>query len=272
MIRRAVYGFVCLLLGLHLAPQVSLAQETCRQLTATGNPEYPPYLWRDPQDPQRLIGVNADLLEQVGKALGLEVKVVYGGPWSRAQEEVRTGHIDLLAGYFITQAREHAMDFISPPFLFTPSVVWVRQDGAFAYDKWSDLKGRKGGTLVNNSHGQAFDDYARANLDLEAVPSARQAFEKLLLKRNDYVVYEQFPGMALAGQLNIDEQLKTLAPAVSSEGLYLAFSRASPCNQPQLRERLAQKMKQVVSGRLPQRLLERNLQRWKQQQPAAQVP
>ncbi|MGE8168663.1 substrate-binding periplasmic protein [Pseudomonas putida] len=254
-----------LLLALCLAPAAVWAQDTCRQLTATGNPEYPPYLWRDPEDPQRLIGANADLLRQVGASLGLEVKVIYAGPWSRAQEEVRTGHIDLLAGYFITQARQQTMNFIRPPFLSTPSVVWVRQDSSLRFQGWDDLKGHKGGTLVNNSHGQQFDDYAKANLTLEAVPTARQAFEKLLLRRSEYVVYEQYPGMALARMLGIDQRLKVLEPAVSSEGLYLALSRASPCNQAQLRQQLAEQMKQVVAGPLPQQLLELNLQRWQQQ-------
>ena len=62
-------------------------------------------------------------------------------------------------------------------------------------------EGRKGGTLVNNSHGQQFDEYAQAHLTLEAVPTARQAFEKLVHKRSAYVVYEQYPGMALARTL-----------------------------------------------------------------------
>jgi len=228
---------LCLL----LLPQLSVAEAGCRQLTATGNPEYPPYLWRDPHNPQVLIGANADLLKHLGESLGLKVDVRYGGPWSRAQEEVRTGRIDLLAGYFLTQARLQEMDFISPPFLHTPSVVWVRQDATFAYRGWADLKGLTGGTLVSNSHGQKFDDYANANLTLEAVPSARQAFEKLLHKRNDYVIYEQYPGMALARTLGMDKQLKVLEPPVSSEGLYLALSHDSPCNQPALREQLAQK-------------------------------
>ncbi|MFJ4055682.1 substrate-binding periplasmic protein [Pseudomonas sp. NPDC089743] len=249
-----------------LLPQAWAAEDACRQLTATGNPEYPPYLWRDPTNPQRLIGANADLLDHLGQALGLEMQVVYGGPWSRAQEEVRKGRIDLMAGYFLTQARQQEVDFISPPFLHTPSVVWVRQDAAFAYRGWPDLKGRKGGTLVSNSHGQAFDDYARANLTLEAVPSARQAFEKLLHKRNDYLIYEQYPGMAMARTLGMEAQLKVLDPPVSSEGLYLALSQASPCNQPRLRERLAQKMKEIVAGPLPGQLLAKNLERWKQQQ------
>jgi len=266
MIERRPGQSLLLLLCLFLLPQLSVAQEGCLQLTATGNPEYPPYLWRDPQNPNVLIGANADLLKAVGESLGLKVEVLYGGPWSRAQEEVRTGRIDLLAGYFLTQARQQEMDFVKPPFLHTPSVVWVRQDAAFAYRSWSDLRGHTGGTLVSNSHGQQFDDYASANLTLEAVPSARQAFEKLLHKRNDYVIYEQYPGMALARTLGMEKQLKVLEPPVSSEGLYLALSHESPCNQPALRERLAQKMKEIVAGPLPGQLLEQNLERWKQEQ------
>ncbi|MFT0868912.1 substrate-binding periplasmic protein [Pseudomonas sp. CAM1A] len=251
---------------LAVVPLRGFAADNCQHLTATGNPEYPPYLWRDPHNPEQLIGANADLLKQVAKDLGLVVDVVYVGPWSRAQEEVSSGRIDMLAGYFRTQARELLTDFISPPFLFNSSVVWVRKGEGFAYSDWSDLKGRRGGTLVNNSHGQAFDDYARAQLDLEAVPSVTQAFQKLLLKRSDYVIFEQYPGMALARTLGKENELEILEPPVSSEGLYLALSHKSGCNQPALREQLARKMRELVAGPLPAQLVAENLERWQRQQ------
>ncbi|MGE7994017.1 substrate-binding periplasmic protein [Pseudomonas sp. NPDC089554] len=256
-----------LLLSLSLAwlPAAGWADD-CKHLVATGNPEYPPYLWRDPHDPTQLMGANADLLKQVAKELGLVVEVVYAGPWSRAQEEARTGRIDMLAGYFLTDARQQAMDFIKPAFLFTPSVVWVRADDTFAYTGWADLHGRNGGTLVSNSHGQKFDDYAKAHLNLEAVPTAAQAFQKLLHKRNDYVIYEQFPGVALAQTLGVQHNLKVLEPPVSSEGLYLALSREAPCITPTLREALERKMREVVASDLPERLVQENLERWKAQQ------
>lgn len=270
MIERCRCRSLLLSLFMVLLPELAVAEGVCGQLTATGNPEYPPYLWRDPNNPERLIGANADLLKAVGKALGVDVKVVYGGPWSRAQEEVRTGRIDLMAGYFLTQERQQQMDFISPPFLRTRSVVWVRQDDAFAYREWADLKGRNGGTLVSNSHGQQFDDYARANLRLEAVPGARQAFEKLLHKRNDYLIYEQYPGMALMRTQGWEAQLKVLEPPVSSEGLYLAVSHQSRCNRAELRERLARIMKEMVAGPVPEQLVEKNLELWRQQQAGGQ--
>ncbi|WP_449434925.1 substrate-binding periplasmic protein [Pseudomonas putida] len=271
MVERCCFRSLLLTLCL-LSPALVAAHEACHRLTATGNPEYPPYLWRDPHNPRLLIGANADLLKELGKQLGLDVEIIYAGPWSRAQEEVRTGRIDLLAGYFLTHEREQRMDFVKPPFLHTPSVVWVRQEGAFAYRGWADLQERKGGTLVNNSHGQQFDDYAKANLQLEAVPSARQAFEKLLFKRSDYVVYEQYPGMALARTLGMEAKLKVLDPPVSSEGLYLALSHESPCNQPQLREALARKMQEIVASSLPEALLKQNLERWRSQQQGEPAP
>ena len=53
--------FGCVLLGLTVLPGLANAAGKCERLVATGNPEYPPYLWRDPQNPKQLIGANADL-------------------------------------------------------------------------------------------------------------------------------------------------------------------------------------------------------------------
>lgn len=249
-----------------LLPVTAFAAGKCERLVATGNPEYPPYLWRDPQNPQQLIGANADLLKHLAKELGLVVDVIYTGPWSRAQDEVRTGRVDMIAGAFLTLPRLGTMDYVHPAFFFTPSVVWVRKGEAFPYASWIDLQGRTGGTLVNNSHGQQFDAYAKAHLTLEAVPSLAQAFQKLLLGRTDYVIYEHYPGLALAETLGMEDDLEVLEPPISSEGLFLTLSHNSACNEPLLRGQLAQKMTELVAVGLPEQLLQRNLELWKAQQ------
>jgi polar amino acid transport system substrate-binding protein len=266
MIGRRVCSFISVTALLLVLPGVALSETPCDHLTATGNAEYPPYLWRDPHNPRRLIGANADLIKQLGIALGLQIDVIYAGPWSRAQEEVRAGRIDMLAGYFLTSDREQALNFIKPPFLFTHSMVWVRKHEAFPYHQWSDLIGRNGGTLVNNSFGQAFDDYARANLSLEAVPTASQAFQKLILKRNDFVLFEQYPGMALAKKLGAEAAVEALEPPISSEGLYLALSPNADCIHPALQVRITDEMQKIVSSSLPQALVKLNLELWSKQQ------
>lgn len=254
------------LLSLLLSSSAVLAVGKCEHLVATGNPEYPPYLWRDPQNPQQLIGANADLLKEIGKQLGVTIDVLYTGPWSRAQNEARSGRVDLIAGAFLTLPRLETMDYVHPAFFTTSSVVWVRKGEAFEYNGWDDLRGRTGGTLVNNSFGQAFDSFAKANLSIEEVPSLTQALQKLLLGRTDYVIYERYPGAALAATLGMQEDLETLEPPISSEGLYLTLSHNSACNEPWLRGQLAKKMTELSAAGLPDTLLQRNLERWKEQQ------
>lgn len=266
MHERSLINPLLLWLSLALMPVASMAAGKCERLVATGNPEYPPYLWRDPKNPQQLVGANADILKHLGKELGLVVDVIHTGPWSRAQDEARTGRVDLLAGAFLTLPRLESMDFVHPAFFHTPSVVWVREGEGFPYGSWLDLQGRTGGALVNNSHGQLFDAFAEANLSLEEVPSLAQAFQKLLLGRTDYVIYERYPGLALAETLGMEDDLEILEPAISSEGLFLTLSHNSACNDPWLRGQLARKMTELVAAGLPEQLLQRNLELWKAQQ------
>lgn len=266
MLVRGFYRSVLQVFALLLMPAFAVAAGKCERLVATGNPEYPPYLWRDPQNPQQLIGANADLLQHLAKELGVVVDIIYTGPWSRAQDEVRTGRVDLIAGAFLTLPRLESMDYVHPAFYFTPSVVWVHRGAEFPYAGWDDLRNRTGDTLVNNSFGQTFDAYAKSNLTLEGVASLTQAFQKLLLGRTDYVLYERYPGQALADSLGMQDDLLVLDPPISSEGLYLTLSHNSACNDAWLRGMLAKKMNEAVASGLPDDLLQRNLQRWKDQQ------
>lgn len=269
MLERGLYKSILLLFGLLLVPVMGVAAGKCERLVATGNPEYPPYLWRDPQNPQQLIGANADLLQHLAKELGVVIDIIYTGPWSRAQDEVRTGRVDLIAGAFLTLPRLDVMDYVHPAFYFTPSVVWVHRGAEFPYAGWEDLRNRTGDTLVGNSFGQQFDAYAEGNLTLEGVSSITQAFQKLVLGRTEYVLYERYPGQALADSLGMQDDLLVLDPPISSEGLYLTLSHNSACNDAWLRGMLAKKMTEAVTAGLPEAFLQANLQRWKDQQHTA---
>jgi polar amino acid transport system substrate-binding protein len=266
MLEPGLLKSVLLSLGLLVLPGLAAAAGKCERLVATGNPDYPPYLWRDPQNPQQLIGANADLLQHLAKELGLVVDIAYSGPWAQAQDEVRTGRVDLLAGTPLTAAGLEAMDYVHPALYFTPSVVWVRRGAQFPYSGWQDLPGHKGDTLLNSSFGEAFDAYAKSNLSLQGNSSLTQALQKLLLGQTDYVLYERYSGQALAETLAMQDDLIALEPPISSEALHLTLSHNSACNDPWLRGRLATKMLEAVAAGLPETLLQRNLQRWKEQQ------
>jgi ABC-type amino acid transport substrate-binding protein len=103
------------LLSLGCWPSAVSAAAPCERLVATGDAQSPPYLWRDPVHPRQLLGANADLLKQLSRELGVQIKLLDSGSWLDAQQEVRSGRIDLLVGAFLDLSGHEQFDFVQPP-------------------------------------------------------------------------------------------------------------------------------------------------------------
>ncbi|HEY1128619.1 MAG TPA: transporter substrate-binding domain-containing protein [Roseateles sp.] len=235
----------------------------CRQLVASGNPQYAPYLWRSASNEDRLVGANADLLTWLSMELGVAIESRYVGPWGRVQEEMRAGRIDLIAGAFFTQARTEYMDYFYPAFRETRSVVLVRDNSKLDFKRWADLAPLQGVTVIGNSLGEEFDRFAREHLNISQVATLERALQMLQRSRVDYLVYEDAPAAAYQARLNIDG-IKPLLPAVASEPLHLTLSHRSACNTPELRGRIARAMYKL--SRQPALMngwIEKNIQLWK---------
>lgn len=241
------------------------ANESCKSLIATGNPEYPPYLWRDPEDENRLIGANAEWMQLLSKEIGIPIDIKYVGPWGRVQEEAKLGRVDLLAGAFFTLPRLEYMDYFYPAFRETRTVIWTRNNFNLPYKKWSDLAGKLGVTVINNSFGEDFDRYAKESLKISMVPSLEQALKMLSLSRADYLIYEEDPGLAYVAKLNISG-LKTVTPPVTNENLYLTLSHKSTCNTPEMRGRIAKAVYKLDKQNVMNKLITANIQLWRKQQ------
>lgn len=243
-------SLVFLIAALFLVPAHALPDPPCTTLIVSGNPEYPPLLWRDAQYPGYLIGAVPALLREITEPWGVNVEVKDIGSWARVERMARQGDIDMVAGAFITSERIGYMDYLLPPITHLPTAVWVPRGREFAYRHWPDLKGKRGSTLINNSFGQNFDRYADENLQIEGVRSIEQSFQMALVDRVDYVLYEVLQGEAKLESLGIGDRFVPLPVPVSREGLFFTFSKASPCNSYELRERIAESLYELVnSGR-----------------------
>ncbi|WP_416761192.1 substrate-binding periplasmic protein [Roseateles sp. So40a] len=236
----------------------------CPALVASGNPQYPPYLWRDPTDEQKLIGANADLMQWLAAEIGIPVETRYVGPWGRVQEEMRAGRVDLIAGAFFTLPRTEYMDYFHPAFRETRSVIWTRSASPVPYKRWSDLAPRQGVTVINNSFGVEFDNYARQSLKISQVASIEQAIVMLQRGRADYMIYEDTPAEAYATR-NGGPAIQPLLPAIAREGLYLTLSHRSRCNTPELRGRIARAVHKLSQERVMNRFVEQGFVLWRKQ-------
>lgn len=249
-----------------LPPLPAVTGGACTQLIASGNPQYPPYLWRATEDDTRLVGANAELMQWLAREIGLPIDTRYVGPWGRVQEEARAGRIDLIAGAFFTLPRTEYMDYFFPAFRETRSVVLTRANSSLNYRRWSDLSPHQGVTVINNSFGVEFDQFARQSLKLTQVATVEQAIQMLQRGRVDYFIYEDTPAEAYAARAG-GAALRPLMPAVAHEGLYLTLAHRSRCNTPELRGRLTRALYKLSQERAMNRFLEQGIQLWKQQAP-----
>ncbi len=264
---RNSFGFI-LLCGAIFLPSLSVAEtRVCEKLRATGNPEYPPYLFRENESSIALVGANAEIMRLIAEKLGVEIDVSYTGPWSRAQKEVKQGRFDLLAGAFFTVPRAQYMDYVYPPFLTTKSVVWMNKSKPFDYQRREDLIGHTGTTVIHNSFGEEFDEFAKASLDLNGVAGLRQAFDMLVLGRVDYLLYENSPAQAYSSSWGVEDKVMVSGDGISAEGLYLTISHRSACNTGALRGKLTKALRELTESGQAQKALEHGLALWQKLHP-----
>ncbi|AKT30409.1 transporter substrate-binding domain-containing protein [Pseudomonas syringae pv. actinidiae] len=264
-----------LFLGLVMLPTLAFAAGKCERLIVTGSPDAPPYLWRDPQDPKRLMGANADLLTQAAGELGIKLEVLYGGKRSQALEEVRTGRMDLLADAPMNTAQLESLDYIHPPIVQNDIMVWTRRDHAVPFNAISELHGHPGAISEKTRLTPSFEALTRQHLALERMSGLTPAFQKLALGEVDYVLAGRYAGMVMVQTLKLSADLIAQPLPVDTPGLYLALSFNSACNDPWLRGQLAKKMAESAASGLAGDVIRRNLELWKAQllQPAsASVP
>lgn len=234
---------------------------TCNQLIASGNPEYPPFLWVNPDDEKALNGANAELMQLLSREIGIPIVVRNAGPWARVQEAAKAGRVDLIAGAFYTLPRRLYMSYFPQPFYQTRSVVWSREGKALNYSKWQDLVGLNGITVVNNSFGEDFDRFAEQRLTMQTVGSVENALRMLSMGRADYLIYEEAPGQAYAARLGI-RNIRVATTPVSREPLYLTLTHQSPCFSPQLYERIHKAMKKLIDSNVMDELVSTHSERW----------
>lgn len=259
--RAAVYLAASLLAMLPATSSLA-AGGVCERVVVTGNADYPPLLWGSPDDPGRLTGAAVELLEKVLEPSGIHVDALHVGSWEQAQQEVRSGRVDMLAGSFLTPERLDEVDYVYPPYMEIPSVIFVRRGEAFPYSGWDDLRTRQGSALASSSFGAAFDLFAGDHLSITAMASIDQAYEQLLGGKVDYLIHERHQGLALAAQRNVLEQLDILEGSLINEPLYYSISHHSACNSPALRAALAQGMYRLVREGEPRRLLDKHREIW----------
>lgn len=197
----------------------------CESLSVNGADGWYPYFAR--QNPNKL-GIMGDIVSHAAHRAKLEISLQPSIPWKRILFNLRYGKLDIIAGALKTEQREKQFQF-SQPVHYAELRVFVRKDRSFNYEEISDLKGRSGGKVRGMSLGQEADDYAFNHLVIDDAPSPKSLFQMVASGRLDYGIFYWSTGMQEVERNGLTDIIEVLPNAVSKEGLYIAYSKNSRC-------------------------------------------
>jgi polar amino acid transport system substrate-binding protein len=147
-----------------------------------------PYSYKSPEDPDKVVGFEAEIVQALANELGMEVQFVQNN-WEGLIEGLRRKDYDVVVnGLEITPDRAKEVYFSTPYYLTSESLA-VRKttDGV---TKLEDLKNKRVGTLEASLAQRILKDQ---KFPLEAVPYTEEvhAYGDLALGRVDAVLLDE---------------------------------------------------------------------------------
>jgi polar amino acid transport system substrate-binding protein len=234
-------------------PAAALAAPDCQELVVTGHPYYPPVAWSSGGG---LAGAAPRLVTGIAESLGFtKVTTKDFGSWEKAQAAARSGEADVIVGIYKNTERMDYLEYAEPPFMVDPVSIVVRAGVAFPYERWSDLKGKKGVTSAGESYGTKFDNYMARELTVARVPGIDKAFAAVLDGNADYAIIAFYPGRDALRKQGLFGRVAFLPKTVVDADLFVAFSKKSKCLGA-LKDGFAKALKADVAAGKANQLLE----------------
>ncbi len=214
-----------------------------RTIIITGHPDYSPVIWATSSG-QSLQGVGVELLEMIFKEINVTIKIKNVETWGRAQEEVKNGRIDVLVPPYKTNERLVFYEYTAAPFMNDETVIFVKKGKEFPFRTLEDLKRHKGVAIINDSFGSQFDEYAQKNLNILHLSKTELCFNFVNNDRASYIVAGLNSGNAALVKLNLESKFTVLPKKIITTGLFIALSKNSKWNIPEVKSFLDRKIKE----------------------------
>lgn len=156
-----------------------------------------PYIFPDPENPEKYIGFEVDLAEAIASKLG--VKAVHKqNAWDGLVPALERGDFDIaMNGIEITDDRKETILFSRPYYIYVEQLV-VRKDENNINDI-NDLKGKKVGTLSGTVAQDILENLG--GVDVRIYPGQVTPYEDLAIGRIDAVLLD-LPIAAFYGKPN----------------------------------------------------------------------
>src|SRR6266436_1465591 len=156
-----------------------------------------PYVFRDPRDPEKLVGFEVDLVRALAPSLGVRERFVHND-WSNLVPSLERGDFDLIVnGLEDTQALRRRILLSRPYFAFAEQLVVRRGSTLRTLDA---LRGHRVGTLASSLAHQILR--GRPGIEIVLYGGQEEPYRDLQLGRTDAVLLDSaLVGLETEGEL-----------------------------------------------------------------------
>ena len=227
------------------APQVAYAQQQgCEALVAVNY--VGSGLSVEQQDKRSKL--NTEFLQRLvqSSSITIELDPVQG---LKALAEVHSGRVDLIIGVNAEPAQDARLDYLSPAYLQKSFRLWVRTAEHRSVTQWPELSGLRGVQLLDTQQLSDFKQQAQLlNWPLRTIESLDRAVKEVLEGRADYLLAEQQTVQQYLAKHDLERRFEFIDPPVEVHKFFLAMSKDSACNTPQLRKSLSQALNKLLDA------------------------
>src|SRR5882672_10019742 len=171
-----------------------------------------PYVFRDPRDPEKLVGFEVDLVRALAPSLGVRERFVHND-WSNLVPSLERGDFDLIVnGLEDTQALRRRILLSRPYFSFAEQLVVRRGSTLRTLDA---LRGHRVGTLASSLAHQILR--GRPGIEIVLYGGQEEPYRDLELGRTDAVLLDSL----IASRYGLTKPDLELADADVARGAYV---------------------------------------------------
>jgi polar amino acid transport system substrate-binding protein len=211
------------------------------------HPAAHPYGWHDNN---QLKGATVELVKLIGKDLNINIKEEIL-PWARSINDVKNGKIDAILTAFYTEDRAKDITFTKAYDQIETS-VFVAKNRQFKFEKWEDLIGKVGLTIVGDSQGDKWDKFEKEKLNVIKVVKPEQVFNMISSNRADYFVFPKASTIRELKEMGYEDKITYLPNPVTSQNIYIGISKKSPYHKyvDKINERISHYIKNGTFNKL----------------------
>jgi polar amino acid transport system substrate-binding protein len=190
---RVTYGILGLFLLLASRPLTVFSADHLAEIKSSGVLRWgadaeggAPYIYPDPQKPERMTGFEFDLANALAAKLGVRAQMVQN-QWDQLIPALQRGNFDIvLNGLEITPENQQRIAMSLPYYVYAQQIVTRAETTGF--DKLEDLKGQRVGVLSSTVAQRLVTGLGSA--DVRIYPGNVESFRDLKARRIDAVVLD----------------------------------------------------------------------------------